>query len=99
MEFRVLDDVNYFLDKIPDDDAAKILAHLKSLEANQTEGLVIKTLTGKIKELVVGQYRIVFFVLGGKGFAIDVFKKQSKKTPLRIIERAEKIYHDINRFQ
>lgn len=97
MNLRVLDTVIEFLESLPADDAAKIAAHLKSLEMDQTEGLTIKPLKGKIKEIVVKQYRIVFFGIGTKGYVVDAFRKQSKKTPKRIIERAEKIYRDMNK--
>jgi len=96
MNLHILNDVTNFLDGLSEDDAAKIFAHLKSLESNQIEGLIIKPLKGKIKELIVRQYRIIFFRIGEKGYAVDAFKKQSQKTPRRIIERAEKIYRDIN---
>lgn len=95
MNIRIFDAVADFLDKIPDDDSAKILAHLKSLEENRTEGLIIKQLKGKIKEIVVRQYRIVFFTIGTQGYIVDAFRKQSKKTPKRIIEQGERIYKSI----
>lgn len=97
MNLQILDNVTDFLESLSEDDAAKIFAHLKSLEANQTEGLTIKPLKGKIKELVVRQYRIIFFRIGEKGYAVDAFKKQSQKTPRRIIGRAERIYQDVNK--
>ncbi len=92
MDVRILEDVRKFLDRLKDDDSAKILAHLKSLEESHTEGLLIKTLKDKIKEIVVRQYRIIFFNIGGTIYIVDAFKKQSQKTPKRIIEKAEKIY-------
>ena len=96
MDIRILDEVNEFLDLLPEDVSGKILAHLKSLAEHRTEGLTIKLLKGKIKEIIVKQYRIVFFTIGDKGYVVDVFKKQSRKTPQRIIERAEKIYKNIH---
>lgn len=95
MDIKIFTDVTDFLDKIPEDDAAKILAYLKSLEENHTEGLIIKPLKGKIKEIVVRQYRVIFFWMGTTGYVVNAFRKQSKKTPKRIIEQAEKIYKDI----
>lgn len=92
---RILNDVSDFLDEISGEDAAKIAAHLKSLEENRTEGLRVKTLKGRIKELIVKQYRVVCFKIGAMWFVVDVFKKQSKKTPRRVIERAEKIYQGV----
>lgn len=96
MRIVILDDVLDFLKSLSREEDAKIMAHLKSLELNQTEGLTIKPLKGKIKELVVKQNRIIFFRIGDTGYVVDVFKKQSKKTPKRIIERAEKIYRNID---
>ena len=96
MSLQVLDTVIEFLESLPADDAAKIAAHLKSLEMDQTEGLTIKPLKGKIKEIVVKQYRVVFFRTGTRGYVVDVFRKQSKKTPKRVIERAERIYRDMS---
>lgn len=97
MNIQILDDVRDFLNTISREDDAKIAAHLKSLEIGQTEGLIIKSLKGKIKELIVKQYRIVFFRIGTSGYVVDAFRKKSQKTPKRIIERAEKIYRDINK--
>ena len=97
MNIHVFDDVAAFLNKIPPEDSAKILAHLKSLEENRTEGIIVKPLKGTIKEIVVQQYRIVFFRIAGTGYVVDAFKKQSRKTPKRIIERAERIHKDITK--
>lgn len=97
MNLQVLDTVIEFLESLSADDAAKMAAHLKSLEMDQTEGLTIKPLKGKVKEIVVKQYRIVFFRIGTRGYVVDAFRKQSKKTPKRIIERAERIYRDMNK--
>jgi phage-related protein len=41
--------------------------------------------------------RIVFFRIGNLGYVVDAFRKKSKKTPKQIIERAERIYQDINK--
>lgn len=92
MDIKILDNVSKFIERLPEDDSAKILAHLKSLEENHTEGLLIKTLKGRIKEIVVRQYRITFFNIGTTIYVVDAFKKQSQKTPKRIIEKAERIY-------
>ena len=51
---------------------------------------------GKVKEIIVKQYRVVFFTIGTTGYVVDVFKKQSRKTPKRIIERAERIYRSMS---
>ncbi len=96
MSIRVFEDVSDFLKRIPEDDAARILAHLKSFQENCVEGLFIKTLRGKIKEIVVKNYRIVFFSIGSTGYIVDAFRKKSQKTPKRIIEQAENIYKNLD---
>ena len=95
MQIKIFDDVSDFLNKISESDAAKILANLKLLQENHTEGLVIKSLKGRIREIVVKQYRVIFFQINSTGYVVDTFRKRSKKTPKRILERAEKIYKDI----
>jgi phage-related protein len=91
----LLDDVYAFLDNIPNEKSGKILKQLKFLEVNDVEGLKIKTLKDKIKELIVDQYRVVFFVKEETVYVIDAFKKQSQKTPHRILERALGIYRKL----
>ena len=68
---------------------------LDLLEADRTEFLDIKQLSGKIRELIVRQYRLVFFRKEEIIYVIDIFKKQSQKTPRRIIERAERLYQSL----
>ena len=84
-----------FIDALPEEDRANVRAHLESLRLSEKKRLLIKTLKGKIKELIVQQYRIVFVIIGETIFITDVFKKQSQKTPKRIIAHAEKIYQHI----
>lgn len=95
MNTTQLSEVNDFINKLSNDDAAKILAQLKSLENGWTEALIIKSLKGKIRELIVGQYRIVFFGHGNTIYVIDAFRKKSQKTPKRIIEKASNKYNII----
>lgn len=95
MKLVILDDALAFIDNLTPEDSAKILANLKFLEMKRTEVLIVKPLKGKIMEISVKQYRFVFCKVGMIIYVIDGFKKQSQKTPPRIIERAEKIYRKI----
>ncbi len=97
MKLNVLSDVENFINKISNEESGKILAQLKFLEINQTEALIIKPLKGKIYELRIKQYRIVFFKIRTIVYVVDMFKKQSQKTPQRIIKKAEKIYKNIEK--
>jgi phage-related protein len=92
-----LKDAADFICGLPDKDSAKILAQLRSLEQDTTEALIIKKLKGKIMELKVNKYRVVFFKTASIIYVVDAFKKQSDKTPKRVIDRAEKIYKIITK--
>jgi phage-related protein len=94
--FIVLSEVQKFINTIRSKDSGKIKTALEFLEARKTEALLIKQLKGKIVELSIKQYRVIFFEINSTIYVIDIFKKQSRKTPLRIIERAENIYKKIN---
>jgi phage-related protein len=91
----LLSEVDKYLKDLPEEESAKIFADLVFLRMDQTEGLSIKQLKGKIKELIVKQNRVVFFEHNDAIYAVDAFKKQSQKTPKRIIERTEKIYYQV----
>ena len=91
----VLDSVTDFVSHLAPEDAGTIDASLMSLANGDTKKLIIKPLKGKILELSVRQYRIVYFRVGATIYAVDIFKKQSRKTPLRFIRQAEKRYRAI----
>jgi phage-related protein len=92
----VLGDALEYIKALNGDVRAKISADIKRLETGKTEGLLIKPLKWKIMELSVKQYRIIYFRTPTAICVVDVFKKQSRKTPLRFIKRAEKIYKKLN---
>ncbi|OGY98059.1 MAG: hypothetical protein A2855_00960 [Candidatus Liptonbacteria bacterium RIFCSPHIGHO2_01_FULL_57_28] len=90
---HLLDNVRNTLTDLPEDERIKVSKHIHLLESGVMEKVVIKTLKGKIKELIVQQYRLIFFRKNEMTYVVDIFKKQSQKTPVRIIDRAEKIYN------
>ena len=96
-EIHLFSDVADFINRLSESDAAKVYAHIEALKRGYGETLIIKSLKGKIKEIVVRQYRIVFFQIADTIYIADVFKKQSKKTPKRIIEKAERMRKQVNR--
>lgn len=91
----VLDEVNAFIEDLERDTPDKIYASLEFLAAGKIDSILVKPIKGKIKELSVRQYRIIFCQIGDVIYVIAGFKKQSKKTPHRIIERAEQMYNKI----
>ena len=91
----ILRKVSDFIEKMPDTDSGKLLAHLKFLELDKPEVLLIKTLRKKIKEIIIAQYRIIFFVIHDTIYVVDAFRKKSQKTPISVIRQAEKIYKEL----
>lgn len=85
-----------FIDKLPNGDSSKLLAHLSFLESGKTEMLSIKTLRKKIKEIIVAQYRIVYFIIDDIIYVVDAFRKKTQKTPLPVIEQADKLYKELS---
>jgi hypothetical protein len=51
------------------------------LQRGEIDFIFIKTLRGPVKELIVGQYRLVCFGESEIIYVVDAFKKQSRKTP------------------
>ena len=98
IKIQILEDVSFFLNDLSTSDSAKIFAHIESMKLGHTGVIRVKTLRGKIKELIVKQYRIVFFETDGTIYVINAFKKRSNKTPKRFIDTAEKIYKQINHY-
>ena len=74
-------------------DQARIKAAEEALVLGDFQALYIKSLKGPIRELIVGNYRLVFFYWKENSILfVDIFRKKSNKTPLRIIRHAERIY-------
>ena len=93
-----------YLDKVKDEIndlpialQAKIKVAEEVLAENDTGSLYIKVLRGHIRELIIGEYRLIFFYWAkDKILFVDIFRKKSRKTPFRTIEQAERIYKKLN---
>lgn len=92
MNIYTLDRVSDFISSLTQEDDVRITTQVKAIAENKTGDVIIKTLKGKVKELIINEYRIVFFIKNGTVYLVDGFKKKSQKTPKRIIERAERIH-------
>ena len=91
-EIRFLEKVERFIRGLVENDRAKIAAAIKTLENGDFQSIEVKTLKGRIKELVVKSYRIVFFIDKDHIiYLLDGFIKKTRKTPRNIIENAKKI--------
>lgn len=87
-----LDNVKNFIGTLSNENQGKINATVTAMEAGNFESIYIKTLKTPIKELVVKNYRLIFFIHRTTIYFIGAFIKKSAKTPRKEIENAEKMY-------
>lgn len=67
-----------------------------ALRSGETAGVHTKQLKGPIRELIVGNHRITYFVMGSGIHFVRGFRKRSKKTPPAEIEYTEKVYREMS---
>lgn len=90
-----LESVEEFIQQQSVSDQAKIVAAVTIMKKGEKEYwhlLHIKTLKSPIKELIIKQYRIIFFSEKNTIYFIGAFVKKTAKTPKSQIDQAEKIY-------
>ncbi len=86
-----------FIRELDLSDQAKIDAAITTLEQGDFQSVEIKTLRGKIKELIVRSFRIIFFINGDVIYFVSGFKKKTRKTPRSEIENAQNILKLLNK--
>jgi len=74
---------------------AKLKRHIDFLAEQRYEFIETKILRGKIREIIVGGYRVIYFIVSNKVFIVDIFKKSTQKTPKKRIEYAEVEYKKV----
>lgn len=90
-----LDKVAEFIQGLSFVDQAKIAAHTAMMREGDFASVHIKQLGGPIHELIVRQYRLIFFRKDGTIYVVGAFRKKSTKTPLREIRHAMDIFKNI----
>lgn len=97
MEQKVifLDDVAEFIQELTPADQAKVAANVVMMCEGDFASVRIKQLDGPIFELIIRQYRFVFFRKEGTIYFVGAFMKKSAKTPLREIQHARNIFKTI----
>ena len=90
-----LRETEHFIRNLPSSDEASIRADIRVMETGDFDAVRLKTLRGKIKELIVGDYRLIFFISEHILYFVRAFRKKTKKTPFQEIEYAKRIYKTI----
>lgn len=90
-----LDKVSELIQVLPFADQAKIAAHTAMMRGGDFASVHIKQLDGPIHELIVRQYRLIFFRKDRTIYVVGAFRKKSAKTPLREIRHAMDIFKNI----
>ena len=89
------DKADEFLGDLDIRDQEKIAVCVKSLTEGDFKSIRTKLLRGKIRELIVKEYRIIFFIYLNSVYFVNAFRKKTNKTPRSEIDHAEKIYKQI----
>lgn len=84
--------IESFLDTLTPGVRGQVRANFDSLGNGDFRSPYTKKLKGVVRELVVGDYRFVFFIKGSIIYFTSAFRKKTAKTPKKEIELAEKYY-------
>lgn len=90
-EVQFFDEALDFIEKLPEADRAKVLAHIKIMETD-FDVVYTKLLKTPIRELIVKRYRLLFFIKKNTVYFVSGFMKKSQKTPAQEIRNAENVY-------
>lgn len=90
-----LDTVVKFIQKLSYTDQAKVAANIMMMREGDFTSIRTKQLDGPICELIIRQYRFVFFRKGAIIYFVGAFKKKSAKTPIQEIRHARDIFKNI----
>ncbi len=86
------DSVKDFFNELSSKDRAKVEGNVNVMQNGDLRSPRTKTLRGPIKELIVKDYRILFFIHEHIIYFVRAFRKKSMKTPRKEIEYVEQIY-------
>lgn len=84
-----------FIESIPEPTKSKIASAFMALRYNRFGDVRVKTLRGKIKEIIIKRSRFTFFIEFGNIYIVRGFTKKTAKTPIQEIEHAEKRHKDL----
>lgn len=84
--------VESLLETLPQASRGQVKASITFLEDGDFRTPYTKKLKGVVRELIVGDYRFIFFIKGSILYFTSAFRKKTAKTPQKEIELAEKYY-------
>ena len=81
-----------FIDGLAEPDAAAIFAAIEAfaMEFRHVVAVVTKPLLGKLWEMRVGRFRVLYGVAPDTLLIVHIFAKKTRKTPARELDLAEK---------
>ena len=94
-EARFLYKVDGFIKNLPESDRVKIASQVERMQFEAFSSLNVKMIKKALKELIIKNYRLIFFINKNCIYFIGAFVKKTQKTPRQEIINAEKIYKDI----
>jgi phage-related protein len=92
LDIQVLDSVEKHLGSLKLSDEAKIRAAMGVMRRGTFSAVHTKPVKGKIRELIVRQFRLLYFLKDKTLYFVSMFVKKTAKTPKHEIEYAEKIF-------
>ena len=98
-QVTLLQKVKEFIAILSDEDKIKFRGIAHSMELGIFDSLYIKTLKTPIRELIIKNYRFIFFINKNEIWFVGAFIKKTAKTPKNEIENAKKLYDKIIRLK
>ena len=92
MNKRYLEPARVYLIGLSPAEQGFIASDIDALCSGRFSAVQTKKLRGPVRELVVGNHRLTYFVLGSVFYFVRGFRKKTAKTPKAEIKYAEKIY-------
>jgi phage-related protein len=81
-----------YLSTLDPDERAKIMSSIYVIQMGDLSSIHTKQLEGPLRELIVGNHRVTYFVITRALYVVDGFRKKTAKTPKRHIDFAKKMY-------
>lgn len=92
LNVRVLNHATKYLDQLTAKDRGPIAEEMEAMRSTHGMSPYTKQLRGPVRELVIGDHRLLYFKIDSNLYFVSGFRKKTQKTPRSEIEYAEKMY-------